>query len=121
DDAREGGLLAELYLLHLEELEGRPDRLRRPAARLARVLPAEPLREHARHPARVPPAGRPARVRGPAPPGGDDLAELRDLFRLRELRERARTRGVRGVHELGEVRGEGTEARRRAAPPRQAA
>ena len=51
-DARQGRLLAELHLLHVEELEGRADRARRPAAVLARLPTAEPLAQHAGHPSR---------------------------------------------------------------------
>ena len=49
---------------------------------------------------------RPARLRGAARARGDALALLRHLLRLRELRERARRAGERGVPRLGEVRGE---------------
>src|SRR6185437_4742460 len=69
-----------------------------------RVLPAELLREHAGHPARVPRARRPARLRGAARAGLDALAFLRHLLRLRALRERAGPRRLRGVPRLGEVR-----------------
>ena len=61
---------------------------------------------------------RPAGVRGAARARGHALAELRDLLRLRARRERAGPRGQRGVPRLGEVRGEGAEARRAAAPAR---
>ena len=61
---------------------------------------------------RVPPARRPAGVRGPARPRGDALAELRDLLGLRGVRERAGARGERGVPRLGEVRGEEAHASR---------
>ena len=56
-----------------------------------------------------------AGLRGAARPRGDALAELRDLLRLRALRERAGARGQRGVPGLGEVRGQGAQARRAAA------
>ena len=66
--------------------------------RLARVLPAELLRQHARHPPRLPAEGRPARLRGAARPRRDAVAELRHLLRLRELGERARrTRAARNT------------------------
>ena len=57
-----------------------------------RVLPAEPVRQHAGHPPRVPPARRPPGVRGPAGAGRDAVAELRHLLRLRAA---ARTSPVR--------------------------
>ena len=105
DAAREGRLLAVVHLLHLEEHEGRARRARRAAARMVTVPPPEPLAEHAGHPPRVPPAGRPARVRVPPRARGDALPELRDLFGLRGVRERPRAGGERGVPGLGEVRG----------------
>ena len=64
DDARQGRLRAELHVLHVEEHALGAARVPRPAARLARLLPAELLREHAGHPPRVPrrpAAGRPSR------------------------------------------------------------
>ena len=72
-----------------------------------RVLPAELLRQHARHPPRVPAAGRPAGVRGAARARRDALAELRHLLRLRAARERAAPARQRGVPRLREVRGQG--------------
>ena len=90
DDAREGGLLAELHVLHVEEHALGAAGVHGPAARLVRVLPAERLREHAGHPARVPADRRPARVRGAAHARRDALAVVRDLLRLREPRERRR-------------------------------
>ena len=86
-----------------------------------RVLPAELLREHAGHPPRVPAARRAAGVRGAARARGDAVAGVRDLLRLRELRERAGARGLGGVPRLGEVRGEEAQARRAAAAARAAA
>ena len=74
DDAREARVRAELHVLHLEEHEGRARRVRRAAALVVGVLPAERVRQHARHPARVSPARRPARVRGAAGAGRDALA-----------------------------------------------
>src|SRR5205085_792291 len=69
---------------------------------------------------RVPPAWRAPGVRGAARAGRDALALVRDLLRVRALRERAAARGERGVPELGEVRGQGAAARRAAAPAREA-
>ena len=76
---------------------------------------AEHVAEHAGHPQRVPPARRPAGVRGQARPRRDALAELRDLLGLRGVRERAGARGERGVPRLREVRGQEARPRRAAA------
>ena len=62
--------------------------VRRPAARLAALLPAEHVREHARHPPRVPAARRAAGVRGAARARGDAVAVVRHLLGLRVVRER---------------------------------
>ena len=53
-DARQERLRAELHVLHVEERALGAARVHGTAARLAGVLPAELLREHAGHPARVP-------------------------------------------------------------------
>ena len=95
DDAREARLRAELHLLHLEEHEGRAAGVRRPGARLAALLPAEHVREHARHPPRVPPARRAAGVRGAARARGDAVAVVRHLLGVRVVRERPRARRAR--------------------------
>ena len=79
----QGRLRAELHVLHVEEHALGAARVPRPAARVARVLPAELLREHAGHPPRVPPVGRPPGVRGAARARRDALALLRHLLRLR--------------------------------------
>ena len=83
------------------------ERVRRRAAddRRARVLPPELLRQHARHPHRVPPARRAAGVRGAARARRHAVADLRHLLRLRELRARRRPARQRGVPGLREVRG----------------
>ena len=88
---REGRLHAVVHLLHLAQHEGGADRVlhRADDERGARVPAAEPLRQHARHPARLPAARRTAGVRGAAAPGGDARRELRHLQRLR-ARARAR-------------------------------
>ncbi len=83
DDARQGRLRAELHVLHVEEHALGAARVHGPAARVARLLPAELLREHAGHPPRVPPVGRPAGLRGAARARGDALAVVRHLLRLR--------------------------------------
>src|SRR5205085_4287844 len=57
DDAREGRLLAVVHVLHLEERALGAARTDGPTARVVALLPAELLREYARHPPRVP-AGR---------------------------------------------------------------
>jgi hypothetical protein len=79
------GVLAVLHVLHLAEHEGRADRVlhRADADGRPRVHAAEPVRQHARHPARVPAARRAAGLPGPAGAGGDARRELRHLQRLR--------------------------------------
>ena len=64
-----------------------------------RVLPAEPLAEHAGHPPRVPAARRPPRVRGALPAGRDARRQLRHLRSgLRAVREpRPRGRAPRST------------------------
>ncbi|CAA9553593.1 MAG: GH13_3 / GH13, partial [uncultured Thermomicrobiales bacterium] len=103
--AREAGLLAVVHVLHLEEhgrrAAGVDGGVLHPGR--ARVLPRQPLREHAGHPARVPRARRAARVPHAAPARRHPLAALRHLQRLRAGRERARAAGERGVPRLGEV------------------
>ena len=91
DDAREGRIRPELHVLHLEEHEGRAA-ASTSASSLAWSSFYRPnaFVEHAGHPPRVPAAGRPAGVRGAARAGGDALAELRHLLRLRVVRERRR-------------------------------
>ena len=64
----------------------------------------ELLRQHAGHPPPLPAAGRPAGLPGAARPRRHALAELRDLLRLRALRERSAARGLGGVPRLREVR-----------------
>ena len=118
--AREGRLQPVLHVLHVEEhalgAAGVPHAAH--ALDAAGVLPAELLREHAGHPPRVPPARRPAGLRGPARARRDALADVRHLLGLRALRERAGARGQRGVPELREVRGQAALARRAAAAAR---
>ena len=54
DDARQGRLQPVVYVLHVEEHEGRARRVRRPGALVVGVLPPEHVAEHAGHPPRVP-------------------------------------------------------------------
>ena len=61
DDARQGRLRAELYVLHLEEHEARARGVHPGGAQLVGLLPSQHVREHARHPQRLPPGRRPAR------------------------------------------------------------
>ena len=95
------------------------------AAAGQRVLPPEPLREHARHPPRLPPGRRPARVRGAPRAGGDARGDVRDLrAALRAAAGHAARAGQRGVPRLREVRaaplGPRRPAQHRAAhPPRE--
>ncbi len=88
------------------------DYVARARRRAVGVLPAELLRQHARHPPRVPPDRRPRGLRGAPGPGRDPLAELRHLLRLREPRGHAGGAGQRGVPRLREVRGQGAPPRR---------
>ena len=109
DDARprRGRLPPELHLLHLAQRQvgarGVPPR------GLARVRPhdaAELLRQHPRHPPRLPPVRRPGGVQDPRGDRGDGLAELGRLRRLRALRARRGAPGQRGVprHEKYQIR-----------------
>ena len=84
------------------------------AVRAAAVLPAQLLRQHARHPPCLPRPGRAPGIRGAPRPGRHALPELRPLLGLRALRERAAERGQRGVPELREVRAQEAHARRAA-------
>ena len=116
--AREDRLHPVLHVLHLEELALGADRvrLRARAHRRERLLPPELLRQHAGHPARVPPARRPPGVRGSPGPRRHAEPDLRDLLGLRALRERPGARGLRGVPGLREVRDQAARARRPDAP-----
>ena len=68
-----------------------------------RLHAAQLLRQHARHPARVPAARRSARVQDPGRAGRHALPLLGHLLRVRAVRERPAPAGQRGVHGLGEV------------------
>ena len=95
----QGRVHAVVHLLHLAQHEGGADRLlhRADRRRGARVLPAEPVRQHARHPPRLPAARRPAGVRGAAAARGDARRELRHLQRLRAVRGPARSPAPRST------------------------
>ena len=82
--AREGRLQPVLHVLHVEELEMGPRRVRHRARdeRHAGVLPAELLRQHARHPHRGAAARRPAEVRQPAGARRDAEPDVRRLLGL---------------------------------------
>ena len=58
-------LHAVLYVLHLAHGEVGADRVRRADRRARRLRPAEPVRQHARHPAREPAVRRTGHVRDP--------------------------------------------------------
>ena len=77
---------------------GRADR------RARRLRPAEPVRQHARHPAREPAARRSRHVRDPRRAGLHDELGVGRLLGIRAVRAPAGPRGQRGVPELGEVR-----------------
>ncbi len=67
-----GGYLAVVHLLHLAEHQAGADRVLHRAdadARSRGVHASQSVRQHARHPARVPPVRRPPRVHDPARPG----------------------------------------------------
>ena len=64
---------------------------------------AQLLRQHSRHPARLPAVRRPAGVQDPGRPGRDPLAVVGRLLRLRALRARRGPAGQRGVPRHGEV------------------
>ena len=78
-------------VLHLAQLERRADRIlhRADPDRGRRVHATEPLREYARHPSRVSAARRSAGVSGAPRPGRDAGRQLRDLQRIRIVREHA--------------------------------
>src|SRR5205085_7055683 len=107
-------LRAELHVLHVEEHALGAARVPRPAPRLAGLLPAELLREHAGYPPRVPPERRPPGLRGAPRARRVAVAFVRHLLRVRTVRERAGASGLGGVPQLGEVRAEAADARRAA-------
>ena len=64
---------------------------------------AQLLRQHPRHPPRLPPVRRPRGVQDPRGARGDQRAELGRVRRLRALRARRGQARQRGVPRLGEV------------------
>ena len=87
---REARLHPVVHVLHVAELQAGAGRLpdRADPRGDGRVLPRELLREHAGHPAPHPAAGRARGLQDAPGAGGDPLAALRHLQRLRALRER---------------------------------
>ena len=82
-----------------------------------RVLPAELLRQHPRHPAQLPAVGREDGLHDPGRARRHAVADLGRVRRLRAVRERGAGPRSRGVPALGEVRVPATRlgsARRRA-------
>ena len=73
-------------------------------ARTRRLPPAEPVRQHPRHPARRPAAQRPGHVRHPRGAGGDHEPGLGRVLRLRAVRASRGAGGQRGIPRFGEVR-----------------
>ena len=98
------GFHQSLHVLHLAqrkwELE---DYLRELVDRDRPPDAAELLREHPRHPARLPAVRRPGGVQDPRRDRGHRLPELGRVRRLRALRARRGQAGQRGVPRLGEV------------------
>ncbi len=90
DDAHPGPdrLPAVLHLLHLAQHQTGADGVPHRTDGGRRLLhAAQLLRQHPRHPPRLPPARRPSRLRGPRRPGRHPLPRLGHLQRLRTVRE----------------------------------
>ena len=108
------GLPPVLHVLHLAQRplgdRGLPARA---GLRVRPPDPAELLRQHPRHPPRLPPVRRPAGVQDPRRAGRDELSELGRVRRLRAVRARRRAAGERGVPRLGEVPDPGPRLGRR--------
>ena len=100
-----GGFTQSYTYFTWRNTASRADRVlhRADADRGPRVPAAEPVRQHAGHPARVPAGRRAAGVSGAARAGRHARDRLRHLQRLRALREHAACAGLRGVPRLGEV------------------
>src|SRR6266487_4187157 len=106
--ARQGRVHPVVHILRLAQhrLRAVPVLHRAGPAADSRVLAAQPVAEHARHPHRVPAAGRPAGIPGSADPGRDPRRELRHLRSgLRPHGEPAEGAGLRGIPRLREVPG----------------
>src|SRR5207249_1815376 len=90
----EGRLQPVLHVLRLAQhrLRAVPVLQRALPAARARVLPSQPVAEHAGHPDRVPPDGRAPRLPGAPHPRGDARRELRHL--------RPAVRGARVPHRV---------------------
>ena len=96
DDARAGQdrLHPELHLLHLAQHEGGDrGRTRSELVESAALHAAELLRQHPGHPARLPGARRPGGIRDPRRAGGDAVADLGRVLRLRAVRAPAAAPG----------------------------
>ena len=107
------GYTQSYTLLHLADDEAGADRVRADARRARRRVPAQPVRQHPGHPARVAADRRAGDVRHPGHPGLDVLPDLGRVLRLRAVRVGAGQGGQRGVPELGEVRAAPARLRRR--------
>src|SRR6266545_205480 len=105
DDARtrQDRLYPELYLLHLAGHEVRAADLRARARRVGRPHASQLLRQHTRHPQRIPAAGRPGRLQDPRRAGLDALPHVGRVLGLRALRASADASGQRGISRLREV------------------
>ena len=103
-----------LYVFHLAHGEVGAHRVRRADRRARRLCAPEPVRQHARHPAREPAARRPRHVRDPRRAGRDHEFGVGRLLRLRTVRAPSRARGQRGVPQLREVRAAAPRLRGRA-------
>ena len=99
-----GGFPAELLVLHLAQHKGGARGVPRVGgARDVRFHASEPLRQHPRHPHRVPPIRWPPGVQDPRGDRGDGRCVVRRLCRLRALRERRAARRRR-EHRQREIR-----------------
>ena len=75
-----------LHVLHLAHREVGAHRVRRADRRARRLRAAEPVRQHARHPAREPAARRSGHVRDPRGAGVDDELDVGRVLGLRAVR-----------------------------------
>ncbi len=100
----QGRLQPELHLLHLAQRQGGAGGVprRTQPATLARLLPAELLRQHAGHQSLVPATLRPPRLPHPCRPGDHGVGAVGHVLRLRAVRGRARA-GQGGVPRLREI------------------